>query len=157
MIYQYLCYIFYFATEPIFLITNNAEKLRIRLEELFNANTVYIQRIKDRPLEARKDVDERDLEKIDQCVILFGDVKLMIADDTEGLPITKGNNVSLCVTFENVEDTKRIYDKFVELGSEILLPFARNFTRKVTDMLKMNSELLIISLPKEKIKKESGT
>lgn len=68
----------------------------------------------------RKDVDERDLEKIDQCVILFGDVKLMIADDTEGLPITKGNNVSLCVTFENVEDTKRIYDKFVELGSEIL-------------------------------------
>ena len=64
----------------------------------------------------------------------------MIADDTEGLPITKGNNVSLCVTFENVEDTKRIYDKFVELG---------NFTRKVTDMLKMNSELLIISLPKK--------
>ena len=63
MIYQYLCYIF-FATEPIFLITNNAEKLRIRLEELFNANTVYIQRIKDRPLEARKDVDERDLEKL---------------------------------------------------------------------------------------------
>jgi PhnB protein len=42
----------------------------------------------------------------------------MIADDTEGLPITKGNNVSLCVTFENVEDTKRIYDKFVELGSK---------------------------------------
>ena len=39
----------------------------------------FIQRIKDRPLEARKDVDERDLEKIDQCVILFGDVKLMIA------------------------------------------------------------------------------
>ena len=109
-----------FEVSPYFLITNNAEKLRIRLEEIFNANTVYIQRIKDRPLEARKDVDERDLEKIDQCVILFGDVKLMIADDTEGLPITKGNNVSLCVTFENVEDTKRIYDKFVELGSEIL-------------------------------------
>ena len=77
----------------------------------------------------------------------------MIADDTEGLPITKGNNVSLCVTFENVEDTKRIYDKFVELGSEILLPLLRNFTRKVTDMLKMNSELLIISLPKEKLKR----
>ena len=66
----------------------------------------------------------------------------MIADDTEGLPITKGNNVSLCVTFENVEDTKRIYDKFVELGSEILLPLLRNFTRKVTDMLKMNSNCL---------------
>lgn len=116
-----------FEVSPYFLITNNAEKLRIRLEEIFNANTVYIQRVKDRPLEAREDVDERDLEKIDQCVILFGDVKLMIADDTEGLPITKGNNVSLCVTFENVEDTKRIYDELVELGSEILVPFAPKF------------------------------
>jgi PhnB protein len=116
-----------FEVSPYFVITNNAEKLRIRLEEIFNANTVYIQRKKDRPLEAREDVDERDLEKIDQCVILFGDVKLMIADDTEGLPITKGNNVSLCVTFENVEDTKRIYDELVELGSEILVPFAPKF------------------------------
>jgi PhnB protein len=52
----------------------------------------------------------------------------MIADDTEGLPITKKEIMfSLCVTFENVEDTKRIYDKFVELGSEILLPFAPKF------------------------------
>ena len=51
----------------------------------------------------------------------------MIADDTEGLPITKGNNVSLC-DIRNVEDTKRIYDKFVELGSEILLPFAKFYT-----------------------------
>ena len=72
----------------------------------------------------------------------------MIADDTEGLPITKGNNVSLCVTFENVEDTKRIYDKFVELGSEILLP--AKFYTEGYGYVKMNSELLIISLPKEK-------
>lgn len=40
-----------FEVSPYFLITNNAEKLRIRLEEIFNANTVYIQRVKDRPLE----------------------------------------------------------------------------------------------------------
>ena len=72
--------------------------------------------------------------KIDQCVILFGDVKLMIADDTEGLPITKGNNVSLCVTFENVEDTKRIYDELVELGSEILVPFAPKFYTEGMDI-----------------------
>lgn len=116
-----------FEVSPYFLITNNAEKLRRRLEELFNADTVSLHRVKDRPLEAREGVDESDFEKIDQCVMLFGDVKLMIADDTEGLPITKGNNVSLCLTFENVEDTKRIYDELVELGSEILVPFAPKF------------------------------
>ncbi len=51
----------------------------------------------------------------------------MIADGTENIPITKGNNVSLCLTFENVDDTKRIYDMLVELGSEILEPFAPRF------------------------------
>ncbi len=35
-----------FEVSPYFLITNNAEKLRIRLEELFNANTVYISKNK---------------------------------------------------------------------------------------------------------------
>ena len=39
-----------FEVSPYFLITNNAEKLRIRLEEIFNANTVYIQRVKDADL-----------------------------------------------------------------------------------------------------------
>lgn len=116
-----------FEVSPYFLITNNADELRLRLEKIFNAQTVYIQRVKDRPLEARENIDEKDLEKIDQCVILFGDIKLMIADDTENLPITKGNNVSLCLTFENVDDTKRIYDILIELGSEILEPFAPRF------------------------------
>ncbi|ORN56048.1 hypothetical protein B8A19_15615, partial [Staphylococcus aureus] len=34
-------------------------------------------------------IDENDLNKIDQCVLQFGDIKIMIADDTEGLPITQ--------------------------------------------------------------------
>ena len=41
----------------------------------------------------------------------------MIADDTEGLPITQGNNISLCITFDHVEETKRVYDQLIEKGS----------------------------------------
>ena len=67
--------------------------------------------------------------------------------------ITKGNNVSLCVTFENVEDTKRIYDKFVELGSEILLPFAPKFYTEGYGYVKVNN--CLSSLPR-KIKKSLG-
>ena len=81
----------------------------------------------------------------------------MIADDTEGLPITKGNNVSLCVTSKNVEDTKRIYDKFVELGSEILLPFAPKFYTEGYGYVKDERNCLSSLYQKRKIKKESGT
>ena len=77
----------------------------------------------------------------------------MIADDTEGLPITKGNNVSLCVTFENVEDTKRIYDKFVELGSEILLPFAPKFYTEGYGYVKDEFGIAYHLFTKEKFKK----
>lgn len=116
-----------FEVSPYFLITNNAEDLRKQLEEVFSAKTIYIQRIKDRPENARADLDLSELEKIDQCVMSLGDIKIMLADDTEGLPITKGNNISLCLTFEHVEQTKKVYDHLVSLDAEILKEFSPEF------------------------------
>ena len=49
----------------------------------------------------------------------------MIADDTEGLPITQGNNISLCITFDHVEETKCVYDQLIEKGSEVLKALPR--------------------------------
>ncbi|TJX73975.1 VOC family protein [Staphylococcus haemolyticus] len=118
---------FYFATEPYFLITQNAEGLKKLYEELFGAKTLYIQRIKDRPIDKKLNIDENDLNKIDQCVLQFGDIKIMIADDTEGLPITQGNNISLCLTFDQVEETKHVYDQLIEKGSEVLKTFSPEF------------------------------
>ena len=46
----------------------------------------------------------------------------MIADDTEGLPITQGNNISLCLTFDQVEETKHVYDQLIEKAVRHLVP-----------------------------------
>ncbi|MDC6327180.1 VOC family protein [Staphylococcus auricularis] len=116
-----------FEVSPYFLITENADGLKRLYEELFDAKILYIQRIKDRPIEKQINIDEKDLNKIDQCVLQFGDIKIMIADDTEGLPITQGNNISLCITFDYVEETKRVYDQLIENGSEILKEFSTEF------------------------------
>ena len=51
------------------------------------------------------------------------------------------------MTFENVEDTKRIYDKFVELGSEILLPFAPKFYTEGYGYVKDESGIAYHLLP----------
>lgn len=67
---------------PYFLITNNAEKFRLIAEEVFEAKTTYIQRIKDRPEKARVGLESSESEKIDQCILTFGDITIMIADDT---------------------------------------------------------------------------
>lgn len=50
---------------------------------------LYIQHIKDRPIDKQLNSDEKDLNKIDQCVHQFGDINILIADDTEVLPIPK--------------------------------------------------------------------
>ena len=115
-----------FQVSPYFLITQNAEGLKKLYEELFGAKTLYIQRIKDRPIDKQLNIDENDLNKIDQCVLQFGDIKIMIADDTEGLPITQGN-ISLCLTFDQVEETKHVYDQLIEKGSEVLKTFSPEF------------------------------
>ncbi|MCE5043637.1 VOC family protein [Staphylococcus chromogenes] len=116
-----------FQVSPYFLITENADGLKTMYEELFDAKTLYIQRIKDRPIDKQINIDEKDLNKIDQCVLQFGDIKIMIADDTEGLPITHGNHISLCITFDHVEETKLVYDQLIEKGSEVLKVFSPEF------------------------------
>ena len=58
----------------------------------------------------------------------------MIADDTEGLPITQGNNISLCLTFDQVEETKHVYDQLIEKGSEVLKHLVQNSILKVMVM-----------------------
>ena len=116
-----------FEVSPYFLITTDAEEARLFYEEIFNAKTVYLQRVKDRPEHARKGISEDDYHRIDQSVLQFGNIKIMLADDTEGLPITEGSNVSICLTFHTAEETKDIYDRMIEKGSSILREYTDDF------------------------------
>ncbi|MGI2298074.1 VOC family protein [Paenibacillus sp. GXUN7292] len=116
-----------FEVSPYFLITTDAEEARLFYEEIFNATTVYLQRVKDRPEQAKIGVSEDDYNRIDQSVLQFGNIKIMLADDTEGLPITEGTNVSICLTFNTAEETKAIYDRMIEKGSSILREYTGDF------------------------------
>lgn len=51
----------------------------------------------------------------------------MLADDTEGLPITEGNNTSICLTFDIMEETKAVYNRMIEKDSSILKDFTEDF------------------------------
>ncbi|GIN59818.1 VOC family protein [Lederbergia ruris] len=119
-----------FEVSPYFLITTDAEKARLFYEEVFKATTVYLQRVKDRPKQAKIGISEDEYNRIDQSVLQFGDIKIMLADDTEGLPITEGNNISICLTFNTVEETKAVYDRMIEKGSSILKEFTDDFYTK---------------------------
>ncbi|GGA86210.1 hypothetical protein GCM10007183_07980 [Staphylococcus muscae] len=44
------------------------------------------------------------------CEVLLDNIRIMLSDDAEGLLIFKGNNISLYLTFENVEQTKKAYN-----------------------------------------------
>lgn len=116
-----------FEVSPYFLITTDAEEARLFYEEIFNATTVYMQRVKDRPEQAKKGISKDDYNRIDQSVLQFGNIKIMLADDTEGLPITEGTNVSICLTFNTAEETKAIYDRMIEKGSSILREYTDDF------------------------------
>jgi|SRR5699024_3371788 len=81
----------------------------------------------NRPINMQLNINGKNLNKIDQCVLQFGDIKIMIADDTKGFPIIQGNNISLCVTFDHVEETKHVYDQLIDKGSEVLKAFSPEF------------------------------
>ncbi|MEW4327948.1 VOC family protein [Rossellomorea marisflavi] len=116
-----------FDVSPYVLMTSQAEEARTFYEDIFGAETRYIQRISDRPESAKIGIEQDRLNRIDQAVLSFGNITLMLADDTEGLPVTSGSHISLCLTFEMVEEARATYDKLVSRGAEILKPFTREF------------------------------
>lgn len=116
-----------FEVSPYVLMTSQAEEARTFYEDIFGAETRYIQRISDRPESAKIGIEQDRLNRIDQAVLSFGNITLMLADDTEGLPVTPGSHISLCLTFEMVEEARAIYDKLVSRGAEILKPFTPEF------------------------------
>lgn len=116
-----------FKTSPYLLITNGAENAIEFYKNTLDAQVLNLQRVEDRPDYAKKDVDQEDYQKIDHAVLSLGDIIVMIADDTEGLPITKGNNISLCLTFENSDETEQIYQKMINQGCEILVAYGEVF------------------------------
>ncbi|MEW4307946.1 VOC family protein [Rossellomorea marisflavi] len=116
-----------FDVSPYVLMTSQAEEARTFYEDIFGAETRYIQRISDRPESAKIGIEQDRLNRIDQAVLSFGNITLMLADATEGLPVTSGSHISLCLTFEMVEEARATYDKLVSRGAEILKPFTREF------------------------------
>ncbi|MDW4528254.1 VOC family protein [Rossellomorea marisflavi] len=116
-----------FDVSPYVLMTSQAEEAREFYEDIFGAETRYIQRISDRTESAKIGIAQNLLNRIDQAVLSFGNITLMLADDTEGLPVSPGSHISLCLTFETVEEAKGIYDKMVSSGAEILKPFTPEF------------------------------
>jgi PhnB protein len=119
-----------FDVSPYVLMTSQAEEARMFYEDIFGAETRYIQRISDRPESAKIGIEQDRLNRIDQAVLSFGNITLMLADDTEGLPVTPGSHISLCLTFETVEEAREIYDKLVTRGAKILKPFTPEFYTK---------------------------
>ena len=67
------------------------------------------------------------------------------------MPITQGNNISLCLTFDQVEETKHVYDQLIEKGSEVLKTFSPEFYTEGYGYVRDPMVSLCIYLQREKL------
>jgi PhnB protein len=125
------------ATVNIYLTFNgNCETAFTFYKSVFGGDFNYIGRFKDMPSAAGcAEVAEADREKIMHVGLpVSKETMLMGSDCDSNTNFVQGNNFSICVTPDSVEDAGRIFNALA-VGGKIIMPLEKQFWGSLNGML----------------------
>jgi PhnB protein len=105
---------------PYILMNGKAKEAIEYYQEALNANVIFKQTIGEGPKEEASKFKENELDLIAHSVLKIGETEMMIADIIPELPFQTGNQISICITSNDISKTKQLYEKLKENGEVIL-------------------------------------
>lgn len=95
-------------------------------QEVLNAKVIFMQTLGQGPKDEVSKFKENQLDLIAHSVLKIGESEIMVADIFPGVPFQKGNQISICITSDDISITKQFYEKLKEDG-KILIELNKNF------------------------------
>jgi PhnB protein len=89
-------------------------------QETLNAEVLFMQTLGEGPKDETARLKENELNLIAHSVLKIGETKIMIADVIPELPFEKGNQVSICITTNDVSLTRQLYENLKKDGKVII-------------------------------------
>ncbi|HEY5587160.1 MAG TPA: VOC family protein [Ruminiclostridium sp.] len=106
---------------PFIQIMDGRAKEAIKYyQEALNAKVVFMQTIGAGPKEEVSKFKEDQLGLIAHSVLKIGESEIMISDIIPGVPFQKGNQISICITSDDISISKQFYEKLKENGKIII-------------------------------------
>ena len=89
-------------------------------QEVLNAKVIFMQTIGEGPKHEVSKFEKNQLALISHSVLKIGESEIMVSDIIPGVPFQQGNQISICITSNDISQTNRFYDKLKEDGKIVL-------------------------------------
>jgi PhnB protein len=89
-------------------------------QEALNANVLFKQTFGEGPKDEAAKIKEDDLALIAHSVLKIGENQIMIADTIPELPFQNGNQVSICITSNDISVIKHFYENLKKDGKILI-------------------------------------
>lgn len=110
--------------ESYLLFNGDCAKAFAFYKEAFGAEKMLVMKYKDMP--QNPGMPQGDGERIAHVILHIGDAALMGSDAPHNHPVHIGNNYSVCLTPDSIEQAKTIAEK-LSTGGKMIMPAGETF------------------------------
>ena len=121
---------------PYLSFNGNCEEAFHFYQSIFGGEFPYIGRFKEMPEDPKCPIAEADKEKIMHISLPISKETVLMGSDvtsSSGAPFIKGNNVTISINSDSVEETTRLFDKLSD-GGTIMMPLDKTFWKSYFGM-----------------------
>ncbi|APB76576.1 VOC family protein [Paenibacillus polymyxa] len=106
---------------PYITMDGNAKEAIEFYEEALNAQLLFIQTFGEMPENPDFPIPAEVKERVGHATLKVGETELMFSDTFPGSPFSSGNQVSICITTDSVEQAQKMFDA-LQQGGQVGMP-----------------------------------
>ncbi|MEJ3717452.1 VOC family protein [Paenibacillus polymyxa] len=106
---------------PYITLDGNAREAIEFYEEALDAQLLFIQTFGEMPENPDFPIPAEVKERVGHATLKVGETELMFSDTFSGSPFSSGNQVSICITTDSVEQAKKMFDA-LQQGGQVGMP-----------------------------------
>jgi PhnB protein len=106
---------------PYLMLDGNAKEAIQFYEKVFDAKVLFSQTFGDMPENPEFPLPEEAKDRIAHALLKVGESDLMFSDTFPGQPPQSGDQVTICISTNDVERSKQIYEA-LQQGGQVKMP-----------------------------------
>ncbi|MCC3381436.1 VOC family protein [Paenibacillus farraposensis] len=106
---------------PYITMDGNAKEAIEFYEKALDAQQLFVQTFGEMPENPDFPIPEEVKGRIGHATLKVGETELMFSDTFPGSPFSSGNQVSICITTDSVEQAQKMFDA-LQQGGQVGMP-----------------------------------
>jgi len=111
---------------PYLVMNGNGQEAIQFYQQALDAKVVFFQTFGDMPKSPDFSVPAEARDRVLHATLQIGESELMLSDTFPGQPHHSGNQVTICVSTDDADQTKKIYEA-LQQGGQVVMPLQETF------------------------------